>query len=157
MIKITTAQLNEVLSGCPLPWFIGQPTAFHREIGELITVGLIDAARAKIRAKHRRDVSITIEPNRIVGMLSSRGLSISTEYGDFTVKTFRSDAKYLILYIQDGQIVTKSLTNSIEGVRSSFNFRKSSHPNAVPMVFDLYFKHDYEPALSAWSDSSIDA
>ena len=149
---ITKEQLNKVLSvlpiADPLAWFKEQSKPFQQAVAALISTDEVDRAQSKVRTKQKQQ-GITIEPGVVVGLLSSRGLMISTEYGDFTVIAPRADAKYLILYVEDGKLATKSLSKSLQGVKASFNLRKKTHPFAVPIVFDVVLRYDAEEILYA--------
>lgn len=153
MPTITKNELKQALSVLsdpdPLKWFKRQTENFQQEIALLIRTKSINAASVKIATKWQKEFSLNPPLGTIVGKLGTKGLSIKTEYGSLVVRNFRSDAKYLILFIENQAIVDKAVSNSPRNVRAAINLRQYSFENAIPYVYRLAVEQDYEQTLSA--------
>lgn len=114
------------------------------------------AADAKKTRVHK-DKTGMIRHLTIVGMTtrieSARrpviALKIETEYGSIVIKSPRLDSKYLILFVEDGAIVAKSLCVSERYIKSAINFKQLTFPDSIPYVYDLVIQYNHEQTLLA--------
>ena len=71
-------------------------------------------------------------------------LLINTEYGPISVKSPRSDVKYLTLFIEDEKIVSQSLSLSLNAIKSSIVIKEYTHEKAIAYVYDLAITYGSE-------------
>lgn len=120
----------------------------------------IEEKKAKAAVKKTRihkDKTGMIRHLTIVGMITRIegakrpviGLEIETEYGPIVIKSPRLDSKYLILFVEDGAIVGKSLCVSDKYVKPAINFKQLTFPDSIPHVYDLVVQYNHEQTLSA--------